>query len=222
MPRNPRPNTHLYILLDRSGSMESMKADVIGGFNRLLADQLAAGDDARITLIQFDTNDPEEVLLNGTKLSTARPLSGATFVPRGGTPLLDATGRLIARATARADQRRVLGKRPEHLVLVTVTDGEENQSTQFSRADIKRLIAAKQELGWTFAFLGAGVDAYGEAGGIGVDTRSVQAFAPTAAGAAAAFDSVSKAVRTRRAKVASGVAFEAADLFEGAKDAERA
>ncbi len=54
---NNTPRSHLYVLLDRSGSMESMRADVIGGFNNLLAEQQADGPDARLTLVQFDSQD---------------------------------------------------------------------------------------------------------------------------------------------------------------------
>src|SRR5690606_34951540 len=90
-PRRPaKARPHFYVLLDRSGSMASMVDDVIGGFNQLIADQQADGPDARITLVQFDSQDPQEVLIDARRVSVSRPLSRATFVPRGGTPLLDA------------------------------------------------------------------------------------------------------------------------------------
>src|SRR4051812_31279763 len=53
---------HIYFLLDRSGSMQSMATDVIGGFNAFLASQQADGPDALLTLVQFDSEDPHEVL----------------------------------------------------------------------------------------------------------------------------------------------------------------
>jgi hypothetical protein len=214
------PTTHLYVLLDRSGSMETMRGDVIGGFNHLIAEQQAAGADARLTLVQFDSQDPQEVLLDAKRITKAQPLSMQTFVPRGGTPLLDATGRLIHRASVREQERLILGKKPEVITLVTITDGEENQSREYTREAITRLVRAKQQSGWTFGFLGAGLDAYAEAGGMGYDARSVQAFAPDGTGAAAAFQSVSAAMVSRRAKVRADEQFDHADLFEGAKPAE--
>jgi hypothetical protein len=230
MPTNPRPVTprreaaparpHFYILLDRSGSMESMRADVVGGFNQLIAEQQADGPDARITLVQFDSQDPQEVLIDGRRITQARPLSHSTFVPRGGTPLLDATGRLIARASVRQQERKVLGKRAEAITLLTITDGEENQSREYGRKDIVRLVNEKETAGWTFAFLGAGLDAYAEAGGMGYDDRSVQSFMPDGAGAQLAFQNVSQAMVNRRAKLRAGAAFDAADFYEGQKDAE--
>ena len=68
---HPRP--HFYVLLDRSGSMESMRADVIGGFNNLLAEQQADGADARLTLVQFDSQDPQELLADAVRIDRVRP-----------------------------------------------------------------------------------------------------------------------------------------------------
>ncbi|MFM7899643.1 MAG: VWA domain-containing protein, partial [Actinomycetota bacterium] len=101
--------THIVILIDRSGSMQSIAGDVIGGYNQFLRAQQADGSDARVTFVQFDSQDPQEVIVAGAPISEVVPLSEATFVPRGGTPLLDATGRLIARIAANQAERRNAG-----------------------------------------------------------------------------------------------------------------
>lgn len=212
--------SHIYVLLDRSGSMESMRDDVIGGFNGLVSEQQAAGADARLTLVQFDTQEPHDVVVDALPIGRVRPISHRTYVPRGGTPLLDATGLLLAKAAVRDAHRKAVGKRPEAVMVVTITDGQENQSREYGRRDILRLIEEKQARGWSFAFLGAGPDAYAEAGGMGYDPRSVQAFAPDGAGAVHAFASVSRAVAARRGRLRQGESFDHGDFFEGAKDAE--
>lgn len=216
----PAPTSHLYVLLDRSGSMASMAADVVGGFNGLLADQQAAGDDARLTLVQFDSGDPQEVLVDARRIGKVRALRPGDFQPRGGTPLLDATGRLIARATEREERRRRAGKPAEAIVIVTITDGEENQSREHTRDGIRRLVSAKQAQGWTFVFLGAGLDAYAEARAIGIDPRSTQAWAPDGAGVRAAMSAVSAGMVQRRSKLRAGAPVKADDFFEGDKPAE--
>ena len=215
---NSRP--HIYLLLDRSGSMASMVGDVIGGFNTFLDEQRAQAGDARMTLVQFDSQDPQEVLVDAAPLSRVRHLSPRTFQPRGGTPLLDATGRLVARASIRLEERRQLKKRPEEIIFVTITDGHENQSREYSLANIRALVAEKQAAGWTFVYLGAGIDAYGEAGGIGYDQRSSLAWAPDGTGARAAFADLSRATSVRRRKMAANAPMDKADFFEGRKDAE--
>lgn len=220
MSTTAAPFSHLYVLLDRSGSMTTMAADVVGGFNGLLADQQAAGRDARLTLVQFDSGDPQEVLVDATRIDRVHPLRPGDFSPRGGTPLLDATGRLIARAAERDDRRRRAGKKPEAIVVVTITDGEENQSREHTRDGIRRLVQAKQAQGWTFVFLGAGLDAYAEARSLGIDPRSTQGWAPDGGGARAAMAAVSSSMVERRAKLRAGAPVQADDFFDGTKAAE--
>ncbi len=222
---NPIPRHHFFVLLDRSGSMESMRADVIGGFNNLLTEQQASTmdegvPDARMTLVQFDSQDPHDVLVDGARITKIRPLTETTFVPRGGTPLLDATGRVITMAAVREQQRATLGRRPEVTTIITVTDGHENQSREFTRRDIVRLVKEKEARGWTFAYLGADLDAYGDAGGLGYDQRSVMAFAPDGTGASEAFANVSRAMTKKRAKLRRGEADDNRDFYEGDKAAE--
>lgn len=216
--RPPRP--HFHVLLDRSGSMATMRDDVVGGFNALLAEQQAAGGDARLTVVRFDSVDAQEVVVDARPIDRVAPLGHDDFVPRGGTPLLDATGRLIASITARLERRRHLGKRPEITTVITVTDGHENQSCEYRRDTVRALVRDRQVRGWTFAFLGAGLDSYSEAGGIGYDARSVMNFAPDGAGAAAAFANVSRAMTARRDKVLHGEEFSVEDFYEGDKAAE--
>ena len=99
----PTPPSKIYVLLDRSGSMSPMVDDVLGGFNNLLAELNRDGSTATMTLVQFDSGDPLDVVADAVPVAEMRPLDRETYVPRGGTPLLDATGRLVNRA---AGQRR--------------------------------------------------------------------------------------------------------------------
>ena len=50
--------THIAVLLDRSGSMDAVKDETISGFNYFLKEQKAAGDNASLTLVQFDNREP--------------------------------------------------------------------------------------------------------------------------------------------------------------------
>jgi Mg-chelatase subunit ChlD len=214
------PVVHIYFLLDRSGSMASIASDVIGGFNSFLADQKADGADATMTLVQFDSQDPHEVLSAAAPIGEVRDLSPATFLPRGGTPLYDAMGHVIADATIRAEQLAARRDRAEEILMVTFTDGEENQSVEYDRQKIFDLIKKREEAGWTFAYLGANQDSYAEAGRIGLSAGGTQNFKADAAGTAVAYASLSGAVATRRRKLRTGERFDRGDLFEGHKAAE--
>jgi len=217
MHTNPihEDTVHIHFLLDRSGSMASMAADVVGGFNAFLANQQARPGRSRMTLVQFDTTDPFEVLTDAVALQRMRPLSGRTFEPRGGTPLWDAVGELITRASVRQQQRLALGKRAEETVVAVYTDGEENSSARFSGDAIRRLIEAKKEEGWTFVFLGAGLDAYAEGGRIGVGVGSTQSFAPDGHGARLAFDELDHSLTAFRAAAPAARAAMKEDFFAG-------
>jgi Mg-chelatase subunit ChlD len=228
---NTRPTTHIYFLLDRSGSMARIADDVIGGFNTFLRQQQQEGPDARITLVQFDSRDPQHVVLNGAPITKATPLSHRSFVPRGGTPLLDATGFLIEKALeasrSEASQARTpnvldrwlrpLGLREpfgearseppvaEHILFVTLTDGEENQSRHFSLADIRERIAERTVAGWAFLFLSAGPDAYGEARRMGIARDSTVSFYADSEGTQQAMDHISRSAVAFRRERRGGV-----------------
>lgn len=205
--------THIHILLDRSGSMASIAPDVIGGFNTFLAAQQADGPDARITLVQFDTNNPQEVLLAGVPIAEAKPLGAGQYQPRGGTPLLDATGRLIERARLEANLRGANGLPKEDIVFVSITDGEENQSREYTLERIRQLIAACEADGWTFVFLSASIDAYYEAGTFGIREGSRMVFSHSGPGTRGALYDLSDSMLEYRDKKRRGVAAEKDDFY---------
>jgi hypothetical protein len=200
--------------------MQSIASDVIGGFNGFLAAQQADGGDAVMTLVQFDSQDSHEFLTDATAIGDVRPLNAHTFQPRSGTPLYDAMGHAIADAAIRAERLSAASRPAEEILFVTFTDGEENQSVEYSREKIFQLISKREADGWTFAYLGANQDAYAEGGKIGYARGSTQNFASDAAGSRAAFASLSGAVAKRRQKIRSGESYDKQDLFEGDKGAE--
>jgi Mg-chelatase subunit ChlD len=213
-------NLHIYFVLDRSGSMESIASDVVGGFNAFLADQQADGADAVMTLVQFDSHDPHEVLAEALPIADVARLTSATFAPRGGTPLYDAMGHTIADATIHAEGRRSTGEPDEEILFVTFTDGQENQSREYNRATLFELVKKREEKGWTFVYLGANQDSYEEGGRIGYSAGNTQNFTASPLGTEVAFASLSRSVGTRRAKMRRGEAYDKGDLFEGDKPAE--
>jgi len=212
--------THIHLLLDRSGSMEAIRPDVIGGVNAFLAGQRAAGDDALVTLVQFDTVEPHHVVAEAAPISAIADLTTATFVPRGGTPLLDASGAIIHMAEERAALRRRHGLPAEQVLVATVTDGQENSSQRYTRAALADIVRARRADGWLFAYLSADLDAYGDAQRLGYDAGSISTFAPTPGGSAAAFGSLGRAVSSKREAVRAAAPLSVDDFFEGTKEAE--
>jgi hypothetical protein len=173
-----------------------------------------------MTLVQFDSHDPHEVLAEALPIADVARLTSESFAPRGGTPLYDAMGHTIADATIHSEGRRCNGEPDEEILFVTFTDGQENQSREYNRATLFDLVKKREENGWTFVYLGANQDSYEEGGRIGYSAGNTQNFAASPLGAEVAFASLSKSVGTRRAKMRRGEAYDKRDLFEGDKPAE--
>jgi antitoxin (DNA-binding transcriptional repressor) of toxin-antitoxin stability system len=184
--------------------MSSIAGDVIGGFNTFIEEQKKNGTDARVTLVQFDSQDPQEVLASGVPIAELVPLTRDNFIPRGGTPLLDATGKLIGRATLDEQDRAANNQEKEDVVFVTITDGEENQSTEFTLERVKNLITHCEEREWMFVFLSAALDAYQDPDRMGMKMGNIQAFDASGKGSKMAFESLSKNMSMRRDKKRRG------------------
>lgn len=212
--------THIVMLIDRSGSMSAITNDVIGGFNAYLADQQKNGPDARISIILFDNQDPQDTVIWGAPISEAVALTAATYVPRGGTPLLDATGLAIGRTMVDLQARVATGLPSDDIIFVTITDGEENQSREYTLHQIRQLIEARTAEGWQFVYLSAGLDAYGDADRFGYDRGATQAWKSDGLNSRQMFDSASRATMNLREKKRRGMMFDKSEFFETGKDAE--
>ena len=160
---------HISVILDRSGSMETIRDDTIGGVNAFLKAQQAQPGETTLTLVQFDSQDPYEIVFHALPITEVPPLTRETFVPRGGTPLLDALGRGIN------DTASIIGDCARVLFAV-VTDGQENASCEFRKESVARMIAERQQQGWQFAFLSADLEAIQGAQTYGVHANATMHF----------------------------------------------
>ena len=161
-----KQRAYVAVLLDRSGSMQVNKAETISAYNQYV-DKLQGDVKGRFTLTQFDSQGIDSPQSN-VKIKEVVHLTDHTYEPRGATPLLEAIGRTIhAMETDGFD----------NVIFVIITDGEENASREYSKEAIKQLIEEKQKLGWQVSYLGAGVDAFHEAGQIGIGHGQAMNFA---------------------------------------------
>lgn len=141
-------------VLDKSGSMATIRDATIAGFNEFLADQQAEGGSAVMTLTLFDTN--LWAVSDAVPVGEMLPLDHATYEPGGSTALYDAIG-----YTMSVTDTFVAANHPDQVLFVIMTDGEENASREFSHAQIIELIGLRQEsAGYEFLYLGANQDSY--------------------------------------------------------------
>ena len=168
--------TEIVFILDESGSMTPLTTDTIGGFNSYIESQKKEPGEAYLTTVLFD--DRYVVLHDHVNIQDVPLLTDHDYRPMGMTALMDAIGKTINNVGHRLANTPE-EQRPSHVIFVITTDGYENASREFTRAQIKKMIEHQQEkYSWQFLFLGAGIDAYHEAQSIGiggVHTMSVTA-----------------------------------------------
>ena len=210
------PGADIWFLLDRSGSMASIAPDVVRGFDEFFAEQRAQEGDATVTLIQFDDQDPHDVLVDARPLRKMRSIRGR-FEPRGCTPLYDAIGRLLDRAERRLARH---GANPADQLVVIFTDGLENASRHWNAQTINARIADLRKAGWTFVFLGANQDSYATGGQMAMAAGSTANFAASPASVAASYRGLSRSVGEFRRKDRARRLAEADDFWGGVKESE--
>lgn len=202
-------------VLDRSGSMSSVRKDTIGGFNAFIEEQQKQPGECLATLVQFDHE--YEIVYSGKPIKDIPKLSDETYIPRGMTALLDAIGRTINEAGNRlalmAEEAR-----PANVIVVILTDGDENSSREFNAEQIHKMINLQRDTyNWTFIFLGANQDAIKTGASLGVAAASSMTYANNQLGTKQAFRSVSAHVSHTRSGQAN-VGFTAEDR-QNQKDA---
>ncbi|MDX6289524.1 MAG: hypothetical protein QOH42_1323, partial [Blastocatellia bacterium] len=130
-------------------------------------------------------------------------LNGDTYQPRGSTPLLDALG-LTINSTGRTLAAIPEANRPDKIVFVVITDGQENASHKFTKSQVKEMINHQMEkYDWQFIYLGANQDAFAEAGSVGIAMANAANFDADRMPMAYAATSVNIANYRRTAQTAS-------------------
>jgi hypothetical protein len=154
-----------YILLDRSGSMQSLWVEALSSVNAFAKELANKKDgpavDSHVTLAVFDSQETLrfDVLRRKQAALHWEPVTDKDATPRGMTPLLDAMARIIALAEA---------DNPDKAVIVMMTDGAENASREVTRDGIKQALDRVKARGWEVIFLGANFDNISDAGSVGV------------------------------------------------------
>ena len=203
--------THITVILDRSGSMEDIKDDTIGGFNSYLASQQAESGTATLTLVQFDTPDAYEVIHRFQPITKVPALSSTTYVPRGLTPLFDALGRGI-NDLAHFLANLPAQDQPAKVIMVVVTDGQENSSCEFDKPQVEKMIAEKTERdSWQFVFLSADLSAMHEAMHMGIRSDKALMFQKSRQGSKDAWDSLNTQTSKFRGQSGEVFAFDPDD-----------
>ena len=163
--------TEIVCIIDKSGSMHSIKNDAIGGFNTFIEEQKKLEGKVNVSLVLFNT-EYSPVYYN-KPLNDVEALNESTFKPVGGTALLDAIGRTLNELMTKEGSEIA----PDKYLVVILTDGEENSSREYTNEAIKKIIEDLRAKGnWEFVYLGANQDAFRVAGGMGISVSNSMNF----------------------------------------------
>lgn len=165
--------TEIIFIIDKSGSMQNLIDDTIGGFNSFVESQQEIDGDAHLTTVLFSSGYTK--LHNHIDIHEVPAMDRTQYTVGGMTAMLDAIGETIKEVQDRIDDTPD-NERPDKVICVIITDGEENYSRIYRKADIQKMINHQTKgHGWQFIFLGANMDAVTEASQIGINMSTTYA-----------------------------------------------
>lgn len=209
-PSKPAQFTEIAIVLDRSASMGSIRAEMEQGLWSMIEEQRAQPGRCRISLYRFDNEF--EIAFEGVPADNVMR-EHCVLMPRGSTALNDAVVKSLTMAEERIKAEQ---DAPDLVVVVVITDGEENCSREATTAGARAaIVRATETLGWHFAFLASDPSGFADGQRMTAGTRAaggVRSFAATSGGTSYANHLYSCAVSNLRGGQSLGLDFDQAAL----------
>jgi len=199
--------THYLLVLDESTSMGPVRGETLSGLNEQIKtiknlDKKYPKQKYFISIVKFSTN--VSTLIENVPASQIKELKSEDYMPNGWTALHDAIGMGINNLKNRIESKLKTGE--ASALVVILTDGEENRSTEFNASKIKALVTELEATGmWTFAFIGANQDSVLTADNLGFNRSNTVNYAGSSVGTTLAFATLSSAMGKRAAYTTAGV-----------------
>ncbi|MFA5762662.1 MAG: vWA domain-containing protein [Bacilli bacterium] len=220
-----KPVTHVAIVLDRSGSMASCRAETISGFNaqvqKITGKTKADGtaDSTLITLVLF--NHEVEFVHFASPVDNLKEIAAEQYVPNGTTAMLDAVGLTLKRF-----EKKVKDSDDTRYLVIIISDGEENESKEFTYERIAEMIQKRQQTGrWTFSYMGANQDLSDLSKRLSIPKSNMATYTSSPSGTMIGFSSLSKSTMGFLDKQSKGTAtsekfFRNEDEIQSVDDAD--
>lgn len=183
MSKKTALKTRIALVLDSSGSMQSIRKEALDMFNQQVRaiKKGAAEVDTKVSLAVFESG--VKTIFFNEDVKKLKELALESYNPEGGTAMYDAVGGAI-------DALSFLPEASDEntsFLVVIVSDGEENQSKKYNATDISKRVIALQATGrWTFSYLGANQDLAKVSATLGISRGNMHAFTASVPGAYAA------------------------------------
>ncbi len=179
-----KADTLAHVILDMSGSMSNIASATREGLNtyiQSLKDD-KSDDTVLVSVTVFDSEGwvsnvgiHIDTIMDMVPLTEVPEITEAHYKPRGGTPMYDAIGKVVER-TERALED--IEGNPE-VLLIVITDGEENTSQSFTQRQVKTMLETKEGQGWSTIYLGANQDAWAVGSSLGINVGNVKTYSAT-------------------------------------------
>lgn len=164
-------------ILDKSGSMQGQEENTITSFNEYLEKEKKNKYDTFITTVLF--SDTYKVLHDRVEVSKVEKLTSKDYYVEGCTALLDALGNTI---------HKMEQKDTDKVLFIIITDGYENASREYTKAQIKDLVGKNKN--FEFIYVGADIDSYAAGSEIGIRKSNIANFKKDEFGTGLLFDAV--------------------------------
>jgi len=199
--------TEILAIVDKSGSMEHLTKDTVGGINSFISDQKALPGKANLSVLLFD-NTPH-YWQSAADVTKVKEFTEKDYKEggMGGTALYDAIGFGFEELGSRLKGMKE-EDRPGKVIIAILTDGGENASTKFSLEKIQEMIKTQTEVySWGILYLAAGPEAFEAGQNIGLHLNNLVSFANNAGNTKSAYSTISRSVKTLRASKKSGAEY---------------
>ena len=155
---------HIVVILDESGSMDTIRKDVIDGMNEFMKEQKKVEPDMnhqiKYTFVKFSWNVKKSLVAT---LADVKDLTHEDYYPNGGTALYDAIGMTLEPL-----------KTEERVCVMIVTDGMENSSRIYTQKDVFDMIRdLEADKGWKFAYLSCDIDTWSQGNNLGFAQNTI-------------------------------------------------
>lgn len=185
----------LVFVLDDSGSMWSLTKDTISNYNKLLEERRKEGN-CIVSTIVF--NKYRKVIHDRVSIDKVKNITTEDYIAGGSTALYDAVGTTIDEI-GKALNNTPEEERPEKVIFVIITDGEENASVEYSQKDVlERITHQREKYNWDFSFIGANIDAKKAANDIGISLDDAFAYSNNSIGTQSVYKSLDNAIHSYR------------------------
>ncbi len=200
--------THYLLILDKSGSMSSLRDKTISSFNEQIQtikrlDKEFTDQKYFISLITF--NDKVDETYMNVPAEEVEEITLKDYNPDGGTALLDAMGQGISRLEDYISPKMTDSSKIVTAVVVVMTDGEENASKTWDTTKVKTLVERLNKNDkWTISYIGANQDAIMNSRNLGVNINNTVNYKASSRGTAAVANALMTTMSMRASNISAG------------------